>query len=63
VSNRRRDTLARLGLEDAALIAPDDDGRRTAAIDERPMDGRDKDVLALLAVTMAETPAIGHRPD
>ena len=55
----RRDAIAHLGLDDEALIAPDCDGTRTAAVFERVMEVPDKDVLALLAVAMAETLAMG----
>jgi ParB family transcriptional regulator, chromosome partitioning protein len=55
----RRDAVARLGLEEEILVAPDHDGARTAAAFERLMELTDKDVLALLAVVMAETLAMG----
>lgn len=55
----RRDAIARFGLEDEALLVPDHDGARTAAVFERLMELTDKDVIALLAVAMAETLAMG----
>jgi ParB family transcriptional regulator, chromosome partitioning protein len=55
----RRDAIARLSLDDAALIAPDHDGASTAAVFERLIELPDKDVLALLAIVMAETLAMG----
>lgn len=55
----RRHAVARLSLEGEMLIAPDHDGTRTAAAFERLMELPDKDVLALLAVVMAETLAMG----
>ncbi|MEQ1612097.1 MAG: ParB/RepB/Spo0J family partition protein [Hyphomicrobiaceae bacterium] len=55
----RREAVATLNLEDEALVAPDRDGARTVAVFERLMEMPDKDVLALLAIAMAETLAMG----
>jgi ParB family transcriptional regulator, chromosome partitioning protein len=55
----RRDAIAHLSLDDEALIAPDYDGMRTAVVFEQLIEIPDKDVLALLAVAMAETLAMG----
>ena len=59
VADLRRDATAALGLDDEALVAPNHDGARTVAVFERLTGMSDKDVLALLAVVMAETLAMG----
>ncbi|MBX9739395.1 MAG: ParB/RepB/Spo0J family partition protein [Beijerinckiaceae bacterium] len=55
----RRDAIAKLRLDDETLVARDASGDRTAAIFSRLQDMADKDVIALLAVAMAETLAMG----
>ena len=55
----RRAAIARLGLDGAMLIDRDSSGVRTASIFAQLMDWSDQDVLALLAVVMADALALG----
>lgn len=55
----RRAAIAKLGLNDETLVAPDATGDRTVTIFAQLQDMGDKDVIALLAVAMAETLAMG----
>ncbi|MEQ1698304.1 MAG: ParB N-terminal domain-containing protein [Hyphomicrobiaceae bacterium] len=55
----RHDAIARLGLDDDALVARDSTGERTATIFAQLQDLPDDDVIALLAIAMADTLSMG----